>query len=141
MGCNVPFNCKVPVSAGWALCAVSVITTGVEAEVKWGCQVADHCPDPSEVSASDGSLVEKFAITSPGPMGEPQLSTTVTCNALGQATAALKPGPRAVETKFRFVGVQVEADAAAPWPRNAVEDGAPVTIIRIVTLCTEPPVN
>ena len=141
MGCNVPFNCSVPVSAGSALCAVSVITTGVEADVKWGCQVADHCPDPTEVSASDGSLVEKFAITSPGPMGEPQSSTILTCNALGQATVALKPGPRAVETKLRSVGVQVEAAAAPLWPRNAVEGAAPVTIMRMLTLWTEPPAN
>src|ERR1700676_1993384 len=98
LDCNVPFNCSVPVSGGCALCAVIVMTTGEDAEVNPGCHVADHCPDPSEVNASGGSLVENEAITSPGPMGEPQSSTTCTCIAVGQAAVALKLDARIVET-------------------------------------------
>src|ERR1700692_3496466 len=64
---SVPLSWSLPVRAGCELCAVTVITTGAEAAANRGRQVADHFPDPSEVSASDGSRVENEATLSPAP--------------------------------------------------------------------------
>ena len=95
-----------------AISAASAVMTTWALELR-GCQVALQLPLLSDVSASDGSLSEKEAVTLPVVIGLPQSSTMVTAMGVGQAATVEKFVPSCVNTGNNLVGVQFDAAETA----------------------------